>query len=115
MEDTKKTEEPPTLYEFVCTSCNLNEKANYKGTSPPFSRNIDLKYPSYVMKDPFSPPGKGEILVLGADCTRCNNSVCISKDCSVFYQKMYCMDCALNSVDDFPVEIKNKLLQKNKK
>lgn len=115
MGDTKKPDEPPILHEFVCTYCNLNEKANYKGTSPPFSRNIDLKYPSYVMKDPFSPPGKGEILVLGADCAGCDKPVCISKECSVFYLKMYCLGCAQKSIDDFPLEIKSKILQIKKK
>ncbi|VVC94830.1 unnamed protein product [Leptidea sinapis] len=54
----KTKEEDLVVYDFICTSCNLTEKAHYKGTNPPFSRNISLKYPSYIMKDPFSPPGK---------------------------------------------------------
>ncbi|XP_061721534.1 cysteine-rich DPF motif domain-containing protein 1 [Cydia pomonella] len=114
MGDSKPKEEP-ILYEFACSSCNLAETADYKGTSPPFSRNIDLKYPSYVMKDPFSPPGKGEILVLGADCVKCNKPVCIGKDCSLFYLKMYCLDCAQNSAEEFPVEIKSKIAQIKRK
>lgn len=106
----KPTEESvQVLHEFKCSSCNINEKAHYKGTNPPFSRNIVLKYPSYVMKDPFSPPGKGEILVLGADCNICEKSVCISKNCSIFYHKTYCLDCAYQNVDSFPIEIKNKV------
>lgn len=106
-----KEETAPIVHEFTCSACDLNEKAHYKGTSPPFSRNIVLKYLSYVMKDPFSPPGKGEILVLGADCALCEKQVCINKECSLFYLKMYCLDCCLKSVDKFPVEIRNKLMQ----
>ncbi|CAK1583473.1 unnamed protein product [Parnassius mnemosyne] len=98
-------------YEFTCTSCSLSEKAHYKGTKPPFSRNIVLKYPSYVMKDPFSPTGKGEILMLGSDCSICDRPVCISKDCSIFYKQIFCLNCAQNSIEKFPVEIKVKINQ----
>lgn len=91
MEEAKPKEEP-VVYDFQCISCELNEKAHYKGSCPPFSRNILLKYPSYVMKDPFSPPGKGEILVLGSDCSVCEKPVCINKECSFFYSKTYCLD-----------------------
>ncbi|XP_028160068.1 putative transferase CAF17 homolog, mitochondrial [Ostrinia furnacalis] len=112
MEEPKSKEEAVQLiYDFKCASCNLEEKVHYKGTSPPFSRNIVLKYPGYVMKDPFSPNGKGEILVLGADCAICNNAVCISKECSLFYLKTYCLNCASNFVDKFPAEIRSKLAQ----
>lgn len=101
-------------YEFNCSSCNLNEKVHYKGTKPPFSRNIIFKYPSYVMKDPFSPPGKGEVLMLGADCAICNKAVCISKECSIFYTKLFCFSCAKNSIEQFPVELRNKINQYKK-
>lgn len=112
MQDSKHKEDTaPVVYNFQCVNCNMNEKANYKGIKPPFSRNIVLKYPSYVMKDPFSPPGTGEILVLGADCAMCNKSVCINKDCSLFYQKTYCLDCVNNSLDKFPAEVCNKISQ----
>ncbi|KAI5643122.1 cysteine-rich domain-containing protein [Phthorimaea operculella] len=110
MEKTKDKEEVvQTTYDFNCLSCNMNEKAHYKGTNPPFSRNVVLKYRSYIMKDPFSPPGKGEILVLGSDCQLCEKQVCLSKTCSVFYGKTYCLDCVHKSLDKFPVEIRSKL------
>lgn len=105
----KSKEEPVETIEFKCSSCDIIEKVQYKGTNPPFSRNIILKYPSYVMKDPFSPPGKGEILVLGGDCSECEKPVCIGKECSLFYCKMFCLDCVKKSIDKFPLEIKSKL------
>lgn len=112
MEEAKPKEEAvQIIYDFKCTSCNMDEKAHYKGTTPPFSRNIVLKYPSYVMKDPFSPPGKGEIMVFGADCAICNKPVCISKECSLFYLKTYCLSCVYDSIDKFPTEIKSKIAQ----
>lgn len=104
----------PVLHNFICSSCSMVEKVHYKGSTPPFSRNIVLKYPSYVMKDPFSPPGKGEILILGSDCASCEKPVCISKECSIFYLKTYCLDCALRDVDSFPIEIRLKLLAVSK-
>lgn len=110
-----KEDSVPVVHDFKCSSCNINEKAHYKGTSPPFSRNIDLKYPSYIMKDPFSPPGKGEILILGADCASCDKTVCVNKKCSLFYLKTYCLDCAQRSIEKFPVEIRNKVIQVIKK
>lgn len=103
------------VYDFKCSSCDMEEKVQYKGTKPPFSRNIALKHPSYVMKDPFSPPGKGEILVLGADCAICENSVCISKECSLFYNQAYCLQCAYKCIETFPAEIKTKLALVKKK
>ncbi|KOB73456.1 hypothetical protein OBRU01_10720, partial [Operophtera brumata] len=107
LEDSKTKEEAVQIvYDFKCSNCNLNEKAHYKGQKPPFSRNIVLRHPSYVMKDPFSPPGKGEILVIGSDCAICDKPVCISKDCSLFYIKSYCLDCANKHYETFPVEIK---------
>lgn len=112
MEDTKKEEPVHIVYDFQCSACGINEKAHYKGTNPPFSRNMVLKYPSYIMKDPFSPPGKGEILVLGADCSLCDKTVCIKKECSLFYNKSYCLDCVHENIDKFPAQIKIRLALK---
>lgn len=104
-----KDESAPETYNFKCTACGMTEEAHYKGTNPPFSRKIELKHPSYVMKDPFSPPGKGEILVLGGDCDLCQKPVCISKQCSMFYLKTYCLECVRSSLDKFPPELTSKL------
>lgn len=115
MEATKpKDEIEQVIYDFKCFVCGIDEKAHYKGTHPPFSRNIVLKYPSYIMKDPFSPPGKGEILVIGADCTICGKAVCINKECSLFYVKTFCLICANNAIETFPIEIKSKLVKLKK-
>lgn len=110
MDESKPKEECKQVkYNFKCTECGMNEEVHYKGVSPPFSRKIQLKYPSYVMKDPFSPPGKGEILILGADCAICDKAVCVSKECSIFYLKTYCLKCVQNSMDKFPKEVINKV------
>lgn len=115
LEKDSPSSSTPEVYDFKCSMCDLHEKAEYKGTAPPFSRNIILKYPSYVMRDPFSPPGKGEILVLGADCTMCEKPVCVAKECSLFYLKSYCLECVEKNNEQFPSEIKAKLAQANKK
>lgn len=101
-------------YDFRCSRCDLKEQVNYRGTQPPFSRNVELKYTSYVMKDPFCPPGKGEILVIGSDCAICNKAVCINKECSIFYCKIYCLACAKTHIEKFPLEIKSKIIQLSK-
>lgn len=108
-----KNEDSIKLYEdFLCTVCGMKEKVHYKGCTPPFSRGVILKYQSYVMKDPFSPPGKGEILVLGADCDICGKSVCIGKECSLFYLKHYCLQCVNKNLNIFPLEIQAKVKRK---
>lgn len=115
--DSSKTKDDGSqaviTHAFVCARCGLSETIHYKGKNPPFSRKTELKYPSYVMKDPFSPPGNGEILIMGSDCAICEEPVCVDKQCSLFYLRTYCLECVKKTVDKLPQEITNKLKKKS--
>lgn len=111
--------EPVPKKNFRCDFCPLNEWCEFKGTSPPFARQIRFAEDCYVMKDPFSPaPGPHSnktnseyVLVLGADCALCHRSVCKAAECSIFYGKTFCLSCASNSeyIKSFPLEIQTKI------
>lgn len=94
---------------FKCTSCELSENYDYKGKKPPFSKLINLKSESYVMKDPFSPPNKGQMLILGSDCSQCHKPFCQAPSCSLMYGRFYCLSCALTNVHQFPPQIQQRL------
>ncbi|XP_044013609.1 cysteine-rich DPF motif domain-containing protein 1 [Aphidius gifuensis] len=96
---------------FECSSCKLYEKFDYKGTKPPFARNILFLEDCYVMKDPFSLPNRGEVLVIGGDCSICNKQIC--SNCSIFYAKRFCNECLTNNVDKFPVQLITKIINTN--
>lgn len=98
---------------FDCSYCSLEEIYDYKGARPPFSKAICYLEDCYVMKDPFSQPNRGEVLVLGADCSVCKKPVCLG--CSVFFVHRFCPVCAIESIADFPPQLhaKIKSLKKN--
>ncbi|XP_028520877.1 cysteine-rich DPF motif domain-containing protein 1 [Apis cerana] len=62
---------------FKCSYCSLEERFDFKGIKAPFARQLTYLEECYIMKDPFSLPNKGEVLVLGADCNFCKKSVCL--------------------------------------
>lgn len=113
-----KTEKPelPKI-PFKCESCGFVAVCNYKGTAPPFSRNIKFAEECYVMQDPFSPPpgnassksNSEYFIVMGADCCNCSKVVCAAGTCSLFYQKTYCCNCAYQTIASFPLEIQSKI------
>lgn len=102
---------------FKCENCGFVAVCNYKGTTPPFSKNIKFTEECYVMQDPFSPPpgnatsksNSEYFIVIGADCCSCTKVVCAATTCSLFYQKSYCFDCAHQSITSFPLEIQSKI------
>lgn len=101
------------IIDFKCCMCKMKEKVHYMGATPPYCRTtVQLKYPSYVMKGPFNRPGEERILVLGSDCGECNNTVCISQECSIFYKKTYCLGCAKQNLHLFPSEIIQRINKK---
>lgn len=92
---------------FRCEFCSLVEHYHYKGLKPPFARDILYNDNCYIMKDPFSLPNRGEVLILGGDCSICNKSVCL--DCSIFYIKRFCQECVAKNIDNLPSQLKNKM------
>lgn len=112
---TQKPEIPKTP--FKCESCGFVAICNYKGTAPPFSKNIKFADECYIMQDPFSPPpgnatsksNSEYFIVIGADCCNCTKLICAASACSLFYQKSYCFNCAYQSIASFPLEIQSKI------
>lgn len=102
---------------FKCEGCAFSEICEYKGTHPPFAKKIQFNEACYVMQDPFSPPpGKLSdksnseyFIVLGADCSVCNRTVCAAGTCSLYYAKTFCLQCAYRLVKEFPLEIQSKV------
>lgn len=92
---------------FMCSLCSLKEHYDYKGTRPPFAQQFVYSEECYVMKDPFSLPNRGEVLILGANCDICYRSVCIG--CSIFYTKRFCLKCASSNMQSLPPQLCNKI------
>ncbi|XP_011881905.1 PREDICTED: cysteine-rich DPF motif domain-containing protein 1-like [Vollenhovia emeryi] len=92
---------------FTCSFCPLKERYDYKGTRPPFARQLVYSEECYVMKDPFSLPNRGEVLVLGADCSVCEHAVCLG--CSIFYKRRFCPKCASSNIQYLPLQLHNKI------
>lgn len=92
---------------FTCSYCSLQERYDFKGTKPPFARQLTYLEECYIMKDPFSLPNKGEVLVLGADCNFCIKPVCLG--CSIYFGKRFCFECASNNVHNLPSQLQPKI------
>jgi hypothetical protein len=114
--DNRKSENPPCDTKeggvFTCVRCRLEERYSYKGKHPPFTKKILFREDSYVMKDPFSPPNKNQLLLLGSDCCLCSMPVCQSQDCSIFYTRRFCRSCAEENLKHFPSAVQIKLKKK---
>ncbi|XP_011689962.1 PREDICTED: cysteine-rich DPF motif domain-containing protein 1 [Wasmannia auropunctata] len=92
---------------FACSFCPLKEQYDYKGARPPFARHLVYSEECYIMKDPFSLPNRGEVLVLGADCSVCKHAVCLG--CSIFYTRRFCPKCASSNVQYLPPQLHGKI------
>nr|XP_012139189.1 PREDICTED: cysteine-rich DPF motif domain-containing protein 1 [Megachile rotundata] len=92
---------------FTCSYCALQERYDFKGTKPPFARQLTYLEECYLMKDPFSLPNKGEVLVLGADCNFCTKPVCLG--CSIYFGKRFCLECASNNMHNLPTQLQTKI------
>ncbi|RZF45050.1 hypothetical protein LSTR_LSTR002011 [Laodelphax striatellus] len=95
--------------DFICSVCSLTEHFDYKGKQPPFQKQLVFQYDTYIMKDPFSLPSKHQILVLGGDCIECSKQVCQNSECSIYYNRLYCLQCALKALHTFPKAVQTKL------
>lgn len=96
---------------FRCHKCSMEEDYHYKGQVPPFCRSIKLLEDSYIRRDPFCPPSERSFLVLGSDCSVCEQPTCQDSACSVFYTKRFCLSCAERNLQEFPTEIQSKIQQ----
>ncbi|CAH0550220.1 unnamed protein product [Brassicogethes aeneus] len=115
-EESIKTEKPEKKREnevdikyFHCALCGLHEKFEYFGVDPPFVKKYKLLEDTYLVEDPFLPPKQGEMLQLGAHCTKCKKCVCKDPSCSFYYEGTYCIICAKENMKMFPDVVKDKL------
>ena len=92
---------------FKCSYCSLEERFDFKGIKAPFSRQLSYTEECYIMKDPFSLPNKGEVLVLGADCNFCKKTVCL--ECSIYFGKRFCLKCASSNIQNLPSQLHSKI------
>ncbi|XP_071645692.1 putative transferase CAF17 homolog, mitochondrial [Temnothorax longispinosus] len=92
---------------FTCSFCPLKEHYDYKGVRPPFARQLVYSEECYVMKDPFSLPNRGQILVLGANCSVCEHAVCLG--CSIFYTRRFCPKCASSNMQYLPPQLHSRI------
>lgn len=96
---------------FSCEACGLSAKFDYYGKQPPFVHHFSVTEDAYIMKDPFV-DGK-RCIILGAHCSMCNKSVCVSNDCSIFYSKRLCATCVEKHLYDLPKEIQKEIAKKS--
>ncbi|KAA3678784.1 uncharacterized protein DEA37_0013584 [Paragonimus westermani] len=92
--------------QFCCNTCGFKINYDNKGRRPKyFNRDLELLEDAYTMRDPFADDNLGGI-ILGSDCCICKEMVCISQNCSLFYNKRYCRDCSVKHVDEFPLDLR---------
>lgn len=103
-----ETAKKPVQY-FQCSTCPLKEKFDYFGNHPPKMKQFKLTENCYVMVDPFVPPNRGEYLILGAHCIKCNRTVCRDASCSFYFGGTYCVKCAKENGKVFPKVVQDKL------
>ncbi|KAF2369218.1 Cysteine-rich domain DPF-motif [Trinorchestia longiramus] len=110
-EQTETTKPDPDGGIFLCCRCSMTERYSYYGRSPRFLRDIVFLEDCYVMQNPFSAAGGGadRFVVLGSHCTACGECVCQGTQCSVFYAKRFCMDCARANSNEMPPEMRAKI------
>lgn len=109
-DEAKKNEEKTPVDEggqFTCALCQFSERYHAHGSSLPFARGVVFNEDAYAMRDPFVPYGKNLFMFLGAACSSCERLVCIQ--CSFFYAKRFCRECAVKHVHLFPAEVQKKV------
>ncbi|KAJ6637976.1 Cysteine-rich DPF motif domain-containing protein 1, partial [Pseudolycoriella hygida] len=101
---------------FKCENCGLHEEYDYFGKQPPFANKIKFNENCYIMKDPFTAAPEHAkttnseyFIALGTICTRCDRQICRGADCSFYYLKTYCLQCAVNNVSLYPLEVQSKI------
>ena len=65
---------------------------------------------SYVLKNPFVE--KMDVIILGGNCSICQQPVCMNQKCSLFSDKsLYCLPCATSKLEDLPEELKKDVMK----
>ncbi len=104
------------------TKDEQNEKNKLLESIKNKKESIVLLEKCYITDDPFSTLKSYNYLILGGNCSTCNQMVCMSNECSFFYyKKRFCLKCASKHLEnddgEFPDELKielNKVLNRSK-
>lgn len=107
--DQDSSSEKIDIKYFECSTCNLRVQFEYFGKNPPWYKNFRILEEAYVIEDPFSPPKRNKIIILGSHCIKCNKIVCKDTTCSIYFEGTYCIKCAKTNIDSFPSSLKRKL------
>lgn len=104
--------------DFECHVCRMKERTLF-GELNVVDGSFDS--PVYFMRDPFKPPSRDkakkpcidDFLVLGAPCSACNQPVCMSDTCSLFFGTNFCAPCVSRERRRFPPQLTRGILTKN--
>ena len=111
--DEKKEDIFEKKVQFQCALCGLCEMCQYKGTAPPFVKNLlEFTESCYVMVDPFTARQSrfgNNFLVLGGECDSCHVTVCV--ECSIYFTKRFCVKCAQFNINEFPKDVQSRIVK----
>ena len=111
--DEKKEDIFEKKVQFQCELCGLCEMCQYKGTAPPFVKNLlEFTESCYVMVDPFTARQSrfgNNFLVLGGECDSCHVTVCV--ECSIYFTKRFCVKCAQFNINEFPKDVQSRIVK----
>ena len=111
--DEKKEDIFEKKVQFQCELCGLCEMCQYKGTAPPFVKNLlEFTESCYVMVDPFTARQSrfgNNFLVLGGECDACHVTVCV--ECSIYFTMRFCVKCAQFNINEFPKDVQSRIVK----
>nr|ACE77069.1 BJA-10 [Carukia barnesi] len=116
-EDSTENWTPQPSVNFACSLCGLRvdgcrnispgSEKDKKERSNRTSKVIFLE-DVFAIDDPFS-ENKNVPLAVGGFCCICNASVCMNQDCSIYYTRRFCIQCAKENIARFPAEMEKEI------
>ncbi|CAD5218820.1 unnamed protein product [Bursaphelenchus okinawaensis] len=109
----EKKERVDDRQQFMCSICGLCELTKYGRLE---HKTISAHGEVFYILDPFVPYDihkvdfrVSDFVIFGSKCSICQQPVCVSKACSLFYHSNYCLYCVEREQHRFPKEIINDL------
>lgn len=104
---------------FECNYCHLNEAFHYFGKDPnPKWGRIEYKEQLYMLRNPFLPPNiklqdaNQPFLVIGGVCSECQKDFCVDPDCSLYFARRFCLECANKNLEVFPENVRGEVIKR---
>lgn len=92
-----------------CSECILSYPYDYFGRRPPFAPDFTFLEESFLIKDPFSDLMANSVLCVGGVCGLCEQIVCSSQRCSLFYSVRICGKCVRGNIDNVKEKLPREL------